>query len=119
MESVRAVRMQCGSSGGDGKTCKHTKYECLIPLMGCGSGMACSCIVECLPHHGVIHAEAAQPPQWKMGVVCIPAKSSFVCSLFFCCCYVGLLSTATEASKMTATIMKDNYEKLNSSCMRM
>ena len=27
--------------------------------------------------------------------------------------YVGLLSTATEVSKMPATVMKDNCEKLN------
>ena len=48
----------------------------------------------------------------------LPNLPSFV-HYFFFFCYVGLLSTATEASKMTATIMKDNYEKLNSSCMRL
>ena len=33
--------------------------------------------------------------------------------------YVGLLSTATEVSKMLATVMEDGYKKLNSSCMRL
>ena len=56
------------------------------------------------PLHGVIRAAAARPSQCKVGVFCIPAIYFFVLG------YIGLLSTATKVSKMSATVMKDNYK---------
>ena len=56
---------------------------------------------------GAISTAAAKPPQGKVGVVCIPA-------IFFT--NVGLVSTATKVFKIPATVMKDDYETLNSSC---
>ena len=81
--------------------------------MQCSSGTACGGIADFFLRHGAIHAATTGPLKWKVGVVCIPAN--FCCS----CCYLGLLSTATEFSKMPATVMRNNYEKLVSSCVRL
>lgn len=56
--------------------------------------------------HGASRATATWLSQWKVGMVCIPTKKI----------YIGLVSTATEDSKVPATIMRDNYKRVNSSC---
>ena len=64
--------------------------------------------------HEAIRAAAARPPMPKVGVVCIA-------TFFFFLPPNVDSSTAkpTEISKMPATVMKDNYEKLNSSCINL
>ena len=78
--------MQCGS--GRGKNDEYRKYECLNPIMRCSSGKAYGSIAGPPPPlHGAIHAAAIQPPQQRVGVICIP-------SIFFVA-YAGLfLSTS-------------------------
>ena len=77
-ESIHAVWMRCGSNSGDRENRKHRKYECLIPFKRCGSRMACGGIAEFFSHLGASRATAAEPPQQKVGVVCIPAIFCFV-----------------------------------------
>ena len=47
------------------------------------------------------------------------AWSAFPPFCLFLLLHWTLLSTAAKVSKMPATVMKDNYIKLNSSCMRL
>ena len=79
--------------------------------MRCGSGTACGGIADFFPHHGVICAAAARPPQRKVGVVCLPA-------IFFSLNFWTPINSFRSFQEST-TVMKDNYEKLNSSCMRL
>ena len=65
-DSIYAVRMWYGSGSGDGKNREHRTYECLIPLMRCGSGTACGGVAAFFPHYGVSRAAAERPPLQKV-----------------------------------------------------
>ena len=113
-QSIHAVRMRCGSGSGDGKNREHRKYKCQNPFTRYGSGTACDGVADPPPppqHHGVICAAAARPPQRKVGVVCLPA-------IFFSLNFWTPINSFRSFQEST-TVMKDNYEKLNSSCMRL
>ena len=70
--------MWCRSSSSDSKNHERRKYECLIPFMPCGRGMACGGIADFFPHNGVISVAATRPLQQKVSVVCIPAIFLFL-----------------------------------------
>ena len=63
-------------------------------------------------HVWVICAITTRPPQWKVGMVCLPTNwVVFLLLLFF------TLNFSYQNFQEAATV--DNYEKLNSSCIRL
>ena len=64
------------------------------------------------PYQGATHATATGPLQWKIGMVCIPAS-------VFCVWLRWTLNNSHQSFQEPATVMKDDYEKLNSSCIRL
>ena len=77
--------------------------------MGCRSGTACGVadFVSRTMEPVVLLPQGLRSGKW--------AWSEFPTIFFSSSGYVELLTTATEVSQMPATVMKDNYEKLNSS----
>ena len=52
-------------------TAKIANVENIIHSCGAVAEWHWVVLQNCFPHHGVIRASAAWPPQWKVGVVCI------------------------------------------------
>ena len=90
-DSTHEVRMRYGSGSGDGKNLEHGKYECLIPVMRCGSGTACGNVAHFFstPWSDSCHCRKASAAESERG---LPSRQ-FSFKIF------GLLSTATEVSK--------------------
>ena len=85
----------------------NRKCECLIPFMWCDRGTARGSIAEwffCSMEWFVPLPRGLCSGKWPW--------SAFA-PFFY---YVGLIWTANKVSKMLATMMRDDYEKLNSSC---
>ena len=101
------TRYGCGAetAAATAKIVNRKKCECLIPFMRCHSRTAGGVAVFCR-HHGASRAAAVGPPKQKVGVACIPA--------IFC-----WPLNSYRSSQGPATVMEDNYEKPNSSCVRL
>ena len=99
------MRYACGAEAAMAKTANIENMNVWFHSYSAVAEQQVATLWNIFLHHGVIRAVAAGPPQWKVGVVCIPAD--FFLFLF---CFVTLdsLLKATKVSKTLATVMKDS-----------
>ena len=94
------IRYGCGAQAAAVKITNSENMH-VIPFMRCGSRRAYGSAAGFFLHHGVMHAAAIGPPQWRIGMVCTPVVVGSV----------GLVPTTTEVSKSQQpwgrTVMKN------------
>ena len=106
------IRYGCGAQAAAVKITNSENMH-VIPFMRCGSRRAYGSTAGFFLHHGVMHAAAIGPPQWRIGMVCTPADFCRCCWF----CWTG--ANNYRSFQEPATMGKDSYEKLNSSCRRL
>ena len=104
--------MRRGSGSGDGKNREHRKYECQNLFMRGSSGTACAALQFFFsPAPWSESCRCRKASAAENGVVCLPANFFFF--------NFWTLINSYRSFQEPATVMKDNYEKLNSCCMRL
>ena len=86
--------MWCRS--GNGKNCKHRKYECLIPFMQCGSGTTSGDIVEYFSAPWSDSCRCCRASAVESGRGLHSRRFFFVFVLF---CYIGLFIKSYQSFK--------------------